>query len=33
MLPSSPMQELSLAQPWGKEVSSFEKVLIFAGNK
>ena len=28
---SSPPQALSFAQPRGKEVSSFEKVLISAG--
>jgi hypothetical protein len=33
MLPSSPTQELSFAQPWRKEVSYFEKVLIVAGSK
>jgi hypothetical protein len=31
MLPSSSPQALSFAQPRGKEVSSFEKVLVSAG--
>jgi hypothetical protein len=32
MLPCSPLEALSFADPRGKEVSSFEKVLVSAGN-
>jgi hypothetical protein len=31
-LPSTPLETLSFAEPRGKEVSSFEKVLVSAGN-
>jgi hypothetical protein len=31
-LTSSPSEALSFAEPRGKEVSSFEKVLVSAGN-